>query len=55
MRRSFRRQLWLLRACVVATSLALVVLSAAAFRSQSATPSGLPQNPAEITVERIES
>lgn len=48
MRRSLRRQLWVLRAYVLFTSLALVVLATAALQ-QPITPGNL----GEITVERI--
>jgi hypothetical protein len=48
MRRSFRRQLWVLRASLLCTSFALVVVATAAFRQGSN-----PQNFGEITVERI--
>ena len=48
MRRSLRRQLWLLRAYVLVSSLAWVVVATAAFQ-----PAAKPQNLGEITVERI--
>lgn len=48
MRISLHRQLWLLRAYVVVSALAFVVLSTAAFQQAST-----PQNLGEITVERI--
>lgn len=48
MRQSIRRQLQLLRAYTVVTSLAFVILAAAAFRQASAT-----KDPAELTVQRL--
>src|SRR5471030_3101266 len=48
MRLSLRRQFWLLRAYVVVSMLAFVVLSTAAFRQAAK-----PQTMGEITVERI--
>jgi hypothetical protein len=47
MRATLRRQLWFLRAYAVATSILLVVVTAAAFRQAS------PQKFGEIAVERI--
>jgi hypothetical protein len=48
MRRSLRRKLWFLRACLLTTSLALAALATAAFQQASN-----PRNLGEITVERI--
>src|SRR5262245_40665587 len=48
MRQSLRRQFLFLRAYAIVTSLALIVLAAAAFRQ-----TGKPQNLGEINVERI--